>query len=192
MIHTPLICLTLAAALAAAASAHAQDTTRKVEPGRGGAIVFDTTRKLPRDYLGAVRFDSARRVPAAAQGADARALLRLEDEWAAALVRRDGATFRRLMDPRFVYTEDDRLMGRDELIRDLVSGSDTVQSARNEDMQVHQFGATAVVTGWLVIQGRGAGGPFDNRYRFTDTWIRRGGRWQIVAAQDYLKPAPGR
>jgi len=77
-------------------------------------------------------------------------------------------------------------------LRDVVAGPDTVQTAHNEDMRVHRFGATAVVTGWLVVGGRGPNGPFDRRYRFTDTWVRRGGGWQIVAAHDYLVPAPHR
>jgi len=47
---------------------------------------------------------------------------------------------------------------------------------------------TAIVTGWLVVRGRGANGAFDRRYRFTDTWVKRAGRWQIVAAQDYVAP----
>src|SRR5258707_399854 len=27
-----------------------------------------------------------------------------------------------------------------------------------------------------------------SRYRFTDTWVKRRGKWQIVAAHDYLVP----
>jgi ketosteroid isomerase-like protein len=56
-------------------------------------------------------------------------------------------------------------------------------------MRVHTFGSTAAVTGWLVVRGRGAQGPFERRYRFTDTWALLRGRWRIVAAQDYLVPA---
>jgi ketosteroid isomerase-like protein len=123
------------------------------------------------------------------QDPDTQILLRLEDEWAAALVRRDGATFQRLLADGFVYTEDDRTSGRDAVLQEIVAGTDTVQAARNEDMQVHRFGTTAAVTGWLIVRGRGTGGPFDRRYRFTDTWVRRGGRWQVVAAHDYLVPA---
>jgi len=56
-------------------------------------------------------------------------------------------------------------------------------------MEVHQFGSTtAVVTGWLIVRGRGHGGPFLHRYRFTDTWVKGNAGWQIVAAQDYLMP----
>ena len=109
-----------------------------------------------------------------------------------ALIHRDAAVFRRLLADRFIYTEDDRTMSRDDVLRDMVAGPDTVKTAHNEDMRVHRFGATAVVTGWLVVGGHGPSGPFDRRYRFTDTWVQRRGRWQIVAAHDYLLPATHR
>ena len=132
----------------------------------------------------------ARTPTSATQSADARAILALEDQWASAVVKRDGATFQRLLAPGFVYTENDQLMSRDDVLKSVTSGSDTVTAAHNEGMEVHRYGpATAVVTGWLVMQGRGASGPFDRRYRFTDTWVKSGGRWRIVAAQDYLVPA---
>jgi ketosteroid isomerase-like protein len=128
----------------------------------------------------------------APQDTEPRVLLRLEDAWALALVQRDGAVFRRLLADRFIYTEDDRTMSRDDVLHEVVAGTDTVKAAHNEDMRVHRFGETAVVTGWLVVAGHGPSGPFDRRYRFTDTWVRRGRRWQIVAAHDYLVPAPRR
>ncbi|MFL5574774.1 MAG: nuclear transport factor 2 family protein [Gemmatimonadaceae bacterium] len=138
----------------------------------------------------AARAQTSRASPASP---DARAILALEERWAAAVVKRDGATFQRLLAPGFVYTENDSLMGRDDVLRSITSGSDTVAGARNEGMEVHAFGpALAVVTGWLVMRGRGADGPFDRRYRFTDTWAKQGGRWRIVAAHDYLAPAGGR
>jgi hypothetical protein len=118
----------------------------------------------------------------------ARTLLRLEDGWATALVRRDTAFFGRILALGFTYSENERTISRAALLRDLAGGSDTVTSAHNEDMEVHGFGGTAVVTGWLVVRGHRAAAPFEHRYRFTDTWMRRAGRWQIVAAHDYLAP----
>jgi ketosteroid isomerase-like protein len=124
------------------------------------------------------------------QDADARALLRLEDDWARALVKRDTVVFQRLLAPGFVYTEDDKTMDRATVLHEVASGSDTVTAAHNEAMQVHRFGTTALVTGWLVVQGRGSSGSFTRRYRFTDTWVKRRGGWQIVGAQDYVVPEP--
>ena len=46
------------------------------------------------------------------QDTDERTLLRLEDDWASALVKRDGVTFERLLADGFVYTENDQIMDR--------------------------------------------------------------------------------
>jgi len=125
----------------------------------------------------------------AAPTADERAVLDLEEAWAKAVVKRDAATFKRLLAPGFTYTEDDRMQSGAELTRDIVSGSDTVTEARNEKLMTQPYGNTMIVTGWLVMRGRSGGKPFDRRYRFTDTWLKRDGQWQIIAAQDYLVPA---
>lgn len=116
-------------------------------------------------------------------------LLRNEDGWAAALVRRDVGYFRRMLAAGFVYTEDDKLMNRDDALQSAASPTDTVTAAHNDSMVVHLFGReTGVVTGLLIVQGRSEGTAYVHRYRFTDTWVKQpDGRWQIVAAQDYLK-----
>jgi hypothetical protein len=116
-------------------------------------------------------------------------LIRLENAWAKGLVNRDRAMFDKLLAKKFVYTENDQLMRRDDVMHEVTAGSDTVTAARNEDMEVHEFGGTtAAVTGWLIVEGRGKKGAFTHRYRFTDTWVKRKAGWQIVAAQDYLAP----
>ena len=120
--------------------------------------------------------------------ADIHRLLKLEDDWTAGLAKRDGALFNKLLAKGFIYTEDDHTIGREALLRELTKGSDRVASARNERMRIHPFGSTAVVTGWLVVRGQGKQGSFDRKYRFTDTWVRRDGDWQIAAAHDYVLP----
>lgn len=47
----------------------------------------------------------------------------------------------------------------------------------------------AVVTGVNRVRGRDAQGkPFDRRIRFTDTFIKRDGRWQLWATQGTTIP----
>jgi ketosteroid isomerase-like protein len=113
--------------------------------------------------------------------------IKLEDQWTSALVRRDTVTFDRLLAPNFVYTEDAAVMTRADVMKS-VTGSDHVEWARNEGMKLHDFGDVHVITGVLHLRGKGEKGRFDRRYQFTDTWQRRKGRWQIIAAQDYLIP----
>lgn len=112
----------------------------------------------------------------------------LEEDWIKAVVRRDATAFNRLLGPDFVYTEGDRVYTKAQLIKEVTTGSDTVTSGRNEDLVVRVHGNTAIATGWLVLIGRGSAGAFERRYRYTDTWLRMGGRWRVIAAQDYLKP----
>lgn len=137
---------------------------------------------LSAPFLGAQQKASASANPAAE-------LTRLENQWASGLVKRDRALFERLLAPHFIYTENDKLSRRADVLHNVAEGTDTTTAAHNEGMEVHQFGpTTAVVTGWLIVRGRGHGGPFLHRYRFTDTWVKGNAGWQIVAAQDYLMP----
>lgn len=52
-------------------------------------------------------------------------LLRIENSLAAGLVKRDSALFNRFLAPKFVYTENDVLIRRDEMLKMVTAGSDT-------------------------------------------------------------------
>ena len=125
---------------------------------------------------------------ASSTAAAERELYRIEDAWAQAVVRRDAKALGRLIAPRWVYSDESGLMDRDAGIAAFVSGTDTVTEASNAGMRASVYGNAAVVTGILRMKGRGPNGPFDRRYRYTDTWVRMDGRWQAVASQDYLIP----
>ena len=130
----------------------------------------------------------AQAAAAASRGPTERQLLRLEDEWARALMRRDAAFFRRTLHPDYVYSDERGVFTKDQVIAEQTAASDTVTFAANEDMRVHVHGSAAVVTGILVVRGRGKDGAFQHRYRYTDTWARADGRWRMIASQDYDIP----
>lgn len=52
---------------------------------------------------------------------------------------------------------------------------------RIDDVSVRGFGDTAVVTGRTTVTMGGAS-PATVRLRFTDVFLRREGRWQVVAS----------
>ena len=133
-------------------------------------------------------------VPLAAQDTTAtqRALYRLEDQWAQGVVHRDAAAVRRLVAPGWVYSDESGVMTREQGIASFTGGPDTVTSAGNEQMRAIVYGNTAVVIGILTMRGHNAQGEFVHRYRYTDTWLKRSGRWQCIASQDYLLPEEAR
>ena len=115
-------------------------------------------------------------------------LFKLEDDFTAAVVKRDAKALGRLVAPRWVYTDESGVMPRNEGIKAFTSGTDTVTSASNADMRALVYGNAAVVIGVLQMKGRGPSGQLSRRYRYTDTWLLLDGRWQCVASQDYLMP----
>ena len=66
---------------------------------------------------------------------------------------------------------------------DAVAGGRQVEmSAENEDMNVAAHGDTAITNYRFVVKATGPGIDVQHRYRATNVWLKRDGRWRIVAA----------
>jgi ketosteroid isomerase-like protein len=59
----------------------------------------------------------------------------------------------------------------------------------NYDMKVRVHGNTAVVTGKTHTKGVAGGKPFDSQFQFTDTFVKDGGRWRLLAGHVSKLPA---
>src|ERR1700688_2304040 len=70
-------------------------------------------------------------------------------------------------------------------IRDI---SNTVILEVSDDMKLHRFGDTVVVTGATHEKGKQRGKAYEHYGRFTDTWIKSDGQWVCVASQLGLLP----
>ena len=128
----------------------------------------------------------------AADKAAEQTLYRLEDDFAQAVVKRDAAALGNLVAPRWVYSDETGVVERAAGIKAFTTGTDTVREASNENMRAIVYGTSAVVVGILRMKGRGAKGPFTNRFRYTDAWLLMDGRWRCIASQDYLIPTPAK
>jgi len=80
---------------------------------------------------------------------------------------------------------DGRVMGKSGVVSEIKRDKDTYKSAVNEKLTVNSYGpGVAVVIGTSHEKGTTKDGkPFDRAFRFTDTWVQRGGQWQCVASQ---------
>lgn len=64
------------------------------------------------------------------------------------------------------------------------------QRNHTEQVQVRVLGDTAVLTGVLHQIGSWQGKSFDYRFNVTDTWVRQGGRWVLLAGHASLIKQP--
>jgi ketosteroid isomerase-like protein len=70
---------------------------------------------------------------------------------------------------------------RADEINELRSGKVRYDVFENYDMLARLYGDTAVVLGKTRVKGTADGKPFDRIVQFTDTLIKRDGRWQLAA-----------
>jgi hypothetical protein len=109
---------------------------------------------------------------------------------AEAFKNRDKDALDRMLDDRFVFTDDKGQVFNKAQYVDAAMRAIKVESYSLDDMTVRVFGDSAVVAGrWagkLTIDGKDASGAF----RYTDTFVRRLGRWRAVASQNTRMPPP--
>lgn len=82
------------------------------------------------------------------------------------------------------------LSDRTAFIDSIASPNLTLQPYRMDNLQVRIFGDTAILTGTTDMRGSWKGKTFGSHYRFSDTYLFRSGRWQVVHIQITDLPAP--
>lgn len=127
-------------------------------------------------------------------GKDEQDLRRLEDDWLASYQRGDKAAFDPIVSDDFTGTDESGKVRNKAQERELIQAppSSINTSLTNQDVQVRIYSDTAVVIGRIVAKiqpGGQAGITFQSR--FTDTFLRRQGRWQVVA-RHYSRLPPER
>jgi hypothetical protein len=113
-----------------------------------------------------------------------RELIELEREIGQANIRRDKAFFERIEAEEFLFTDSGggvTTKQEDIASVDKPVGSSKLVAYDVDDTQVRQYGKTAVVTGRVTSTYRNKDKDISVRTRFTDVFVRRNGRWQIVA-----------
>jgi ketosteroid isomerase-like protein len=115
--------------------------------------------------------------------ADSTVLLYLERDWNAAEMKRDAAWFERTLTDD--YTGVDGSTGKATTKAEDIAGikTNTVDSANLSGLGVRMQGDVAVVTGLTHNKGKNDKGvAFDRKIRFTDVWVKRDGKWQVLSS----------
>ncbi len=116
-------------------------------------------------------------------------ILTLENAWNQAVQQKDAQGLKMLLAPELIYVEyDGTLMNKAEYLASVESPSMHPVRIVNEAMTVHLYGMVAVVNGVCRESGVKKGKSYELRDRFTDTWVRRGDKWECVASESTLMP----
>jgi len=107
-----------------------------------------------------------------------------ESDWAESLVTNDVSVLERILADDFVGVEIDgsHYTKADAIKEYRTQPSEFVSNHLNE-VEIRFYGDAAVAQGsesWKKKNGTAG------KFVWTDTWIRRGGKWQVVAAEDLV------
>ncbi len=109
---------------------------------------------------------------------------KLEQDWAQAVLKRGAAAVDEFEADDIVSTDPSgRVTDKAQDKQDLSSGDLKFDSMEVSDLKVNVYGNTAVATGTNALKGTYKGQDISGTYRFTDTWAKRNGKWQVVASQ---------
>jgi len=130
--------------------------------------------------------------PKAADAAVEKALMKIENDALAALLKRDAVAFGKIFaEDAVLTTPDGSLQNKAQLVADVKSGDLVLQSSTISEMKVHTHGDAAVVTYITTDKGKYKGQDISGRFRWTDTFVRRGGNWLLVAGHgSQIQPPP--
>jgi ketosteroid isomerase-like protein len=117
---------------------------------------------------------------------DAGQLLYMEREWNDADKNKDVAWFERNYadDATDISSRTGTVHSKLEEIASMKTDKTVLDSLELSDLNVRVEGNTAIVTGVNHVRGRDdKGQPINRKTRFTDVFVKRDGRWQVLATQ---------
>lgn len=117
-------------------------------------------------------------------GSAERAVMQMEHEFAACVEKSDTVTYGRLVGDDYTFTTQDAVVRtKGEIIASFKSGVLKYESVSFDDIKVRLYGNTAVVIGRSTVKGQDKGQDISGQYRYTRVYVKRQGRWQLVANQ---------
>jgi len=116
-------------------------------------------------------------------GSPEQELLKLENEWTAAIRSGDASFLERIYAADVVLTDQNGVVttGAQD-IASTKAGEVVYSSYVVDNMRVHVYGDAAVVIGRSTAKGKEKGKDFSRQSQWTDTWVKIAGRWQCVAS----------
>ena len=116
-------------------------------------------------------------------------VIELDRKRMTAMAQKDIATLNELIADNLIYTHSSaRLDTKQSLIGNMESGATVYSAVVPSDVKAIDCGDTVILTGSCRIGVHSGGNAMNFGVRFTDVWVNKGGRWQMVAWQSTRTP----
>ncbi len=117
--------------------------------------------------------------------------MQVEEDLRVAISKGDTKAYGRIVGDDYVFTNQDALVRtKAQMVSAYDSGSLKYESVKFDEIKVHAYGDTAVVTGRQTVKAQDNGKDISGQFRYTRVYVKRQGRWQLVATQVTRIPAP--
>jgi len=124
---------------------------------------------------------------ARAQAPAEKELMDVENHWAEATVKGDVQALERLYADEYLAIDPaGATFTKAQDIANVKSGNFKLATFKLDELKVRLHGEVAVVTGRNTIKATYMGKDISGAYRFTDVFVKRGGRWQVLTTQGTL------
>jgi len=121
--------------------------------------------------------------PATSEGDETR-IIAFENLWNQTQMNHEADAMSKMLHPDFVFTDyDGTVMLKAAFLASIRDPNNKLSLETSDDMKLHRFGDTVVVTGATHEKGTFKGKAYEHYGRFTDTWIKSNGEWICVASQ---------
>jgi ketosteroid isomerase-like protein len=121
---------------------------------------------------------------AQSEAGDETKIIALENLWNQTQQNHDATAMEKMLDDDFVLTDyDGSVIGKAAFLESIRETAVHLTLEVSSDMKLHPHGNTVVVTGATREKGTHNGKAFEHTGRFTDTWMKKQGRWLCIASQ---------
>lgn len=111
-----------------------------------------------------------------------------EKQWAESVASGDSTVIQRILADDFIGVDTKGVQyTKDHEVHSSAGGPKYFKSNHLNDIKIRFYGNMAVAQGdetWVRYSGE----PLTGRFVWTDTWLFRNDKWQIVAAEDLIAP----
>ena len=111
-------------------------------------------------------------------------ILPMEKQWMAAIQKPEPAVLEKILHPQLIYGHATGITDtKASYITKVSNGKQKYAGVEQEIVKIQAIGDITIVHARMHMWGTNQNGKFDDRLMLMHTWMKRDGRWQLVAHQ---------